>query len=132
MSGIHPTHYRITLEPDLERFQFSGTAEITLETEFSVDEIALNAIDLTVTTCGVRRAAAIVPCLLSLDLKKEALKIRLPEAICGQFVLVITYQGQLCSRGPPPICGCHPVSGKRCTAGVSMCGPPGPESHVRH
>jgi tricorn protease interacting factor F2/3 len=95
MSGIHPTHYRITLEPDLERFQFSGTAEITLETEFSVDEIALNAIDLTVTTCGVRRAAAIVPCLLSLDLKKEALKIRLPEAICGQFVLVITYQGQI-------------------------------------
>ncbi len=95
MSDIRAIHYKISLEPDLGRFQFAGTAEITLETGIAVDEIALNALDLIVTTCSVRQAEALLPCSLSLDLKKEELKIRLPEAIRGKFVLVVTYQGQI-------------------------------------
>lgn len=95
MSDVRPIHYRILLEPDLEQFQFAGTAEITLETGITVDEIALNVLDLIITTCSVRQAEALLPCWLSLDLKKEELKIRLPEAVRGQFVLVITYWGQI-------------------------------------
>ena len=49
MSDIRPIHYKISLEPDLERFRFAGTAEITLETGSAVDEIVLNALDLNVT-----------------------------------------------------------------------------------
>jgi aminopeptidase N len=95
MSDIRPIHYKLSLEPDLERFRFAGTAEITLETGSAVEEIVLNALDLTVTACSVRQADALAPCTLSPDLKKEELKIRLPQAINGQFVLVITYLGQI-------------------------------------
>ncbi len=95
MSDIRPIHYKLSLEPDLERFQFAGTAEITLETGSAIEEIVLNALDLNVMTCRVRRAEALAPCSLSLDLKKEELKIRLPEAIRGRFVLVVNYQGQI-------------------------------------
>jgi aminopeptidase N len=93
MSNIRPIHYKISLEPDLDGFRFAGTAEITLETGAAFEEIVLNAIDLNIMTCGVRRAAALIPCSLSPDKKNEELKIRLPEAIRGQFVLVIAYQG---------------------------------------
>ncbi len=95
MSDIRAIHYKISIDPDLLQFQFGGTAEIVLETEVFVDEIALNALDLAVTTCGVWQAETLVPCSLSMDLKKEALIIHLSEPICGQFVLVITYQGQI-------------------------------------
>jgi aminopeptidase N len=93
MSDIRPIHYKIFLEPDLEGFRFSGTAEITIETGSAVEEILLNALDLSVTACSVRQAEVPLPCSLFLDLKKEELKIGLPRAIRGQFVLVIAYQG---------------------------------------
>jgi aminopeptidase N len=95
MPDIRPIHYKICMEPDLERFRFAGTAEITLETGSAVDEIVLNAIDLSVVTCGIRRTEALFPCSHAMDLKKEELKISLPEAIRGQFVVVITYQGRI-------------------------------------
>jgi tricorn protease interacting factor F2/3 len=95
MSDIRAIHYKIFLDPDLERFQFAGTAEITLETGIAVDEIAMNALDLIITTCSVRQAEALLPCSQTLDMKKEELKIRLPVAVCGRFVLVVTYQGHI-------------------------------------
>ena len=95
MSGIRPIHYKLSMEPDLERFQFVGTAEIALETGLAVQEIVLNVLDLIVTACWVRRAEALLPCVLSSDLNKEELNIRLPEAINGQFVLVVNYHGQI-------------------------------------
>jgi len=95
MSDIRPIHYKISLEPDLERFQFAGTVEITLETGFAIEEVSLNALDLNVTSCGIRQAETLASCLLSLDLKKEELKFRLPDAIRGRFTLVIAYQGQI-------------------------------------
>ena len=48
MPDIRPIHYKLSLEPDLERFRFAGTAEITLETGSDIDEITLNAIDLNI------------------------------------------------------------------------------------
>jgi aminopeptidase N len=95
MSDIRPVHYRISLAPDLEQFQFAGTAEIVLESGFCVDEIVLNALDLAVTSCRIRQAESIAHCTLSADLKKEEMKISLPESISGRFTLVITYQGQI-------------------------------------
>ena len=83
------------MKPDLERFRFDGTAEITLESESAIDEVVLNAIDLNFLTCGIRREQSLAPCSLSLDLNKEELIIRLPGAIHGRFELVITYQGRI-------------------------------------
>ena len=95
MANIRPIHYKISLEPDLERFQFSGTVEISLETESFVEMVVLNVLNLDVTACSVRQSEIATPCSLSLDLIKEELSIRLPKAVCGQFVLAIIYQGQI-------------------------------------
>ena len=95
MSDIRPIHYKISLEPDLDAFRFSGTAEITFETGSDGEEIVLNALDLTVIACGIRQNKALAPCPVFLDSTQEELKIRLPDPIGGQFTLVISYQGRI-------------------------------------
>jgi aminopeptidase N len=98
MSILHPVHYRIHLEPDLQRFQFSGRTEIILETESMVPEMTLNALELAVWTCQVKRGNELVPCAFQMDPEKEELEIRLPEAMSGRVVLVIVYQGHINDR----------------------------------
>ena len=98
MSSPYPVHYRIHLEPDLQRFQFSGRTEIVLKAESMAAEVTLNALELAVWTCQVKRGEQLVPCAFQMDPEKEELKIRLPESVSGQFVLVILYQGHINDR----------------------------------
>ncbi len=98
MSDIRPNHYKIFLKPDLEGFRFDGTVEIMFQTGSAVDVIELNALDLTIITCGIRQGNVLEPCPVSLDSVSEEMYIRLPAATSGQIQLVITYQGQIGDR----------------------------------
>ena len=95
MPDIRPIHYKISLEPDLERFQFSGTAEITIETDSPVETVILNALNLNVSECIVRQSEITALCLPSLDPQNEELTVRMSGAIGGRFVLVIAYRGNI-------------------------------------
>ncbi len=53
-SFVVPSHYRISLEPDLEKFTFSGTVEIEVEIGQSTDNIQINSADLEISSAWVQ------------------------------------------------------------------------------
>ncbi|CAN5826440.1 M1 family metallopeptidase [soil metagenome] len=54
--AVLPSHYRLTLEPDLGSASFTGTEEVTVEAIEAVDEVVLNAVDLDITEAWIERA----------------------------------------------------------------------------
>jgi len=53
-SFVVPSHYRISLEPDLEKFTFSGTVEIEVEIGQSTNNIQINSADLEISSAWVQ------------------------------------------------------------------------------
>lgn len=93
MRDVVPIHYRIHLEPDLERFQFQESVRILIRAFSAVRKICLNAVDLAVWTCetGWGMDSGSVP--FHLDPHREELKIFLPEAMDGEFEIGIDFEG---------------------------------------
>jgi tricorn protease interacting factor F2/3 len=95
MSEINPINYKIHLEPDLNIFKFEGNVEISLEAVEPVQEISLNILELAIRNCRVKRGDSYVDCPFSLDPKKEAMNISLPEETSGKLDLKIEYAGEI-------------------------------------
>jgi puromycin-sensitive aminopeptidase len=49
-----PTHYKISLKPDLEKFTFQGEVTIDVELTHSTDHLLLNAAELEIKSAAVR------------------------------------------------------------------------------
>ena len=47
--GVIPTHYQLTLTPDLNEFTFTGEAAISIELKEPTSRITLNAAELSFT-----------------------------------------------------------------------------------
>ena len=93
MQDIFPLNYRIHLKPDLANFTFTGTAEILLDAQQSVEEVALNLLELAIWRCRVLQNGVSVNCAFRVDPAKEELRISLPEPMAGNIKLKIEYQG---------------------------------------
>jgi len=93
-----PIHYRIHLEPDLERFRFEGNVEILMHAEQPMREISLNALDLAVWKCELLTAGQREACPFTVDPKKEALQIVLPGERTGRISVAIQYTGEINSK----------------------------------
>ena len=52
-SSVVPSHYRIKLEPDLEKATFIGSVEIEVEVNSPTDTIQMNAADLAIQSARV-------------------------------------------------------------------------------
>lgn len=55
-SFVVPSHYRISLEPNLDEATFSGSVEIEVEVGQATDNIQINSADLQITSASVRNA----------------------------------------------------------------------------
>jgi len=95
MNDLQPLNYKIHLEPDLQRFQFSGTTEIVIDAPEKVDEIPLNALDLAVWGCQVKVDGTFRDSPFSVDAKKEELRVYLPDPMTGKIELKIDYVGEI-------------------------------------
>jgi len=95
MKEIQPTHYKIGIEPDLDRFLFSGTTEISLEANRPVRDITLNALELAVWGCNIHLEGEDVECAFSVHPKEEVVTVHLPREISGKIVLKIHYMGNI-------------------------------------
>ena len=93
MNEIKPLNYRIHLEPDLQDFRFSGTAEISIEATGPVREIVLNALELDILSCKVTADGVLKDCSWISDSKQELIKVSLPHEMTGKIDLVIEYNG---------------------------------------
>ncbi len=95
MSGIEPTNYKIHLEPDLERFAFSGSTEIEVEISELIDDITLNILELAVWRAQVQVDGRFVDCSFSINPEREELTLDLPQKMTGKITLKIDYEGQI-------------------------------------
>ena len=49
---VLPSHYRLTLEPDLDAATFAGDESVTVTVAEPTDEVVLNAADIEVDSAG--------------------------------------------------------------------------------
>lgn len=56
---VVPSHYRITIEPDLDEATFSGTVEIEVEVGQATDQIQLNSADLQISSAWMLDAIGV-------------------------------------------------------------------------
>lgn len=98
MNAFDPNNYKISLIPDLNKFKFSGTVEITGETRTGLDEITLNTLELAVWRCAVRLDENTIACSFFCDPEKEELRIQLPQTMSGPILITIEYEGLINDR----------------------------------
>jgi len=98
MNEVNPVHYTIHLEPDLKAFTFSGSLEISLEATRAVNEITLNAKELSFRSCKILRDREFIECQFSVDARRDEVVIRLPEEMSGGITLKIAFLGEINDR----------------------------------
>ncbi|MCL1597595.1 MAG: hypothetical protein M3094_00300, partial [Actinomycetia bacterium] len=64
---VIPSHYEITIEPDLDAATFSGSVVIDVDVEESVTEIVLNAIELDIESASITVGDTVMAPQVSLD-----------------------------------------------------------------
>jgi aminopeptidase N len=95
-STVAPTHYTLTLTPDLKAATFSGIETIDVNLKEPVTSITLNSAEIAfqivnVTAAGRQRTASV-----SLDKDKEQATLTFPEPLpAGKATLSINYTGIL-------------------------------------
>jgi tricorn protease interacting factor F2/3 len=90
-----PEHYALTLEPDLERFRFSGQTDILIRCGSRLSTVTLNVLDLDIHSCDLivrRRAHA---CTFRCDPEAETLTVTLPRPCDDSLLLRIVYEGEI-------------------------------------
>lgn len=92
---MEPLHYKINLKPDLESFTFQGTTVIEIKAENSVDQIVLNANDLDLQSCKVKKEDNHIECKFLFDQKSERVTINLSEEREGIIELTVSYVGKI-------------------------------------
>jgi tricorn protease interacting factor F2/3 len=95
MQNLEAVNYKLRLEPDLTNFLFAGTAEILLNAQAPLKEIAVNILEIAIWSCEVIQKDNHVACPFLVDSQKELLRIFLPEAMSGEILLNIVYQGHI-------------------------------------
>ena len=98
MAEILPLNYRLRLVPDLSRFTFDGHVDIRLRLAEPAAELVLNAAELAVWSCGVRRGDELLPCSFRVVPAAEELHVAFPEALAGEVQLSIDYAGRINDR----------------------------------
>ena len=97
MPSVYPIYYRITITPDLERFQFKGSVAVRLNARKLTRTVELNILELAIWHCrfclGDDCSGDTVPLPFSVNSAEETLTISLPEAVKGEFVIRIDYEG---------------------------------------
>jgi len=95
--SVVPSHYNLTLEPDLDAATFAGNVSIDVEVTEPVDEILVNAADLDIASARlVGPNGTEVTGIVTLDLERERAIIDLEDALApGAWRLDIGFTGVL-------------------------------------
>ena len=99
--SVNADTYALTIEPDLDRFTFSGTVTVDLTAARATDAVRLDAAELAVWQCllaGKTADATPETCSFTLDPVGEKLTVHLPRQVSGPFQLTIEYSGKINDR----------------------------------
>ena len=92
---MHPKHYTLHLEPDLNTFTCPGRVTIAIETATPVADVTLNALDLDITTCTLTQGVQTAACTFATDAAQQTLTVVLPQPVNGDFALTFTFIAQI-------------------------------------
>ncbi|MDH5521897.1 MAG: M1 family metallopeptidase, partial [Acidimicrobiia bacterium] len=91
---VHPLHYRLRFEPDIEAGTFSGSVAITAEADESTETIVLNSLDLTIGNVTVNQAGRTIAATATTDDESERLTLTLDQPVePGELELAIDFSG---------------------------------------
>ncbi|MDH4277861.1 MAG: M1 family metallopeptidase, partial [Acidimicrobiia bacterium] len=91
---VHPLHYRLRFEPDIEAGTFSGSVDITAEADESTETIVLNSLDLTIGNVAVNQAGRTIAATATTDDESERLTLTLDQPVePGELELAIDFSG---------------------------------------
>ncbi len=96
-TSVRPTRYAIKLQPDFEKFSYSGEESVAIEITDPVSEIVLNAVDLQVNSAAFSRDGSTVAAKnIRLDESRETLTLELGETVTpGPATLRLEFTGEL-------------------------------------
>ncbi|MFP4255293.1 MAG: M1 family metallopeptidase [Desulfobacterales bacterium] len=93
--SVYPETYNITIEPDLNRLDFSGELVLSLKTGSQVTGVTLNIAELAIMRCECRLAGNWTSCGFSVNPDFETLDIHLPEPAEAGLEIRICYYGRI-------------------------------------
>lgn len=93
---VVPNRYRLHLEPDLEAFTFTGSERIDVTVETTIDEITLNAIELTIKAAALTNGSETIGASVRYDEANERATLALESQVeAGDWELRIDFEGIL-------------------------------------
>ena len=98
---ITPMEYRLTIEPDLDRFSFAGRMTLSATADEPTDTIILDCAELAIWQCRIKTEGSdkdLRDCPFTLDPTQANLTVLLPDALSGPFQLTIDYAGKINDR----------------------------------
>jgi tricorn protease interacting factor F2/3 len=98
---VTPMEYRLTIEPDLDRFTFAGRMTLSAHADQPTDAIILDCAELAVWQCILRPHGSdenLITCPFTLDPANASLTIHLPGTRSGPLQLTVDYTGKINDR----------------------------------
>ncbi|WP_316505030.1 M1 family metallopeptidase [Nitrosopumilus sp.] len=95
---VIPINYKLTFEPDLEKFTFHGTESILVDCKKNTKTIVMNCAEISIKSCQVEFKGKIIKSNPKTNETKEELRISLEEKIKGYSVIHIEFEGILNDR----------------------------------
>ena len=94
--NVVPSHYNLTLQPDLDEATFSGTCEVSIEVTAATHTVVLNAIELDITEAFLSDSDGRTDFSISLDEDLERATLTASQVVNpGAYILTITFAGIL-------------------------------------
>ena len=96
-SSVRPAKYTLKLQPDFEKFTFSGEETVAIEVTESVSQIVLNAVDLRVETATLSKDGAKISATnINVSSAEETLTLEFDQTISpGTASLALVFTGGL-------------------------------------
>ena len=90
-TNVIPSHYTISLKPDLVAHTFEGIAEVKVDVKEAVKTIVCNANELAIHAATVTSGASVLSTSVDLDKENETVTLKLSEEL-GPGPSVVTYK----------------------------------------
>lgn len=93
---VRPSHYTLTIAPDLDAASFAGRVEIVVWASVEVTSITLHALDLEITTAAVSAGDRAIEATVTVDPADETATLHLSSPLpAGEAVIDLSFTGEL-------------------------------------
>ena len=93
---VVPSHYKLSLDPDISGQKFSGEETITVQVQQPTSEIVLNSLGLEIALAEVTAGTATMPAQVAYDQPSEMVRLTFAKPVpAGAATLHLKYSGKL-------------------------------------